>query len=74
MLGTRTGEGSPAGVVEGTVGTDPDRDSYRLSRLTPPTPTGCSAGLDSGTGICILCKEEGILIRLPHTAPFTGQA
>lgn len=68
MLGTRRGEGSP----EGTAGTDPGRDSYRLSRLTPLKPTGCSAEPDLGPGICILCKEEGILVHLPCTPPFSG--
>lgn len=71
MLGTRRGDGSPAGIVEGIVGTDPGRDSYRLSRLTPPTPTSCSAGLDLGPRICILCKE--IQFHLPRTPSFTGQ-
>ena len=68
MLGTRR-EGSPAEAIEGTSGTDPGRDSSRLSRLAPLTPTGCSAGPDLGPGFCISCKEEVILVHLPFTPP-----
>lgn len=68
-LGRRRGGDSPAEAIEGMSGTDPGRDSSRLRRLTPLTPTGCSAGPYLGPGFSISYKEDVILVHLPFTPP-----
>lgn len=64
-LGTRRG----AEAVQGMSGTDPGRDSSRLSGLIVPTPTGCSAGPDLGAGVCISGKEGVNVVHRPFTSP-----